>query len=166
MSCQLFTLSFYVFGLLSLDVDVKRWHWWWWYCIILADNDTHTCVCLSCIQEQQTSLHIASRLGHVADTILLLQHGASADAVTRDLYTSLHIACKEGHLKIVQTLLEFGANTSLMTKVNQIWPSQWYIFTKFLSQFFGRMKQKDKEINIVRPYHISRFTRPLKEDLS
>ena len=53
----------------------------------------------------------------MSDVILLLQHGASVDAATRDLYTSLHIASKEGHLTIVQTLLEHGANTALLTKV-------------------------------------------------
>ncbi len=47
-------------------------------------------------QEQQTPLHIASRLGNVDIVMLLLQHGADVDANTKDSYTPLHIAGKEG----------------------------------------------------------------------
>ena len=47
-------------------------------------------------REQQTPLHIASRLGNVDIVMLLLQHGAQVDAVTKDMYTALHIAAKEG----------------------------------------------------------------------
>ena len=36
------------------------------------------------VQERQTALHIASRLGNVDNVVLLLQHGASPDAVTHD----------------------------------------------------------------------------------
>lgn len=41
-------------------------------------------------------MHIASRLGNVDIVMLLLQHGASVDSTTKDLYTALHIAAKEG----------------------------------------------------------------------
>lgn len=47
-------------------------------------------------REQQTALHIASRLGNVDIVMLLLQHGAQVDATTKDMYTALHIAAKEG----------------------------------------------------------------------
>ena len=47
-------------------------------------------------REQQTPLHIASRLGNVDIVMLLLQHGAQVDAVTKDMYSALHIAAKEG----------------------------------------------------------------------
>lgn len=47
-------------------------------------------------REQQTPLHIASRLGNVDIVMLLLQHGAKVDNTTKDMYTSLHIAAKEG----------------------------------------------------------------------
>lgn len=47
-------------------------------------------------REQQTPLHIASRLGNVDIVMLLLQHGAQVDATTKDMYTALHIAAKEG----------------------------------------------------------------------
>lgn len=51
---------------------------------------------LDCSQEEQTPLHVASRLGNVDIVMLLLQHGAGVDATTKDLYTPLHIAAKEG----------------------------------------------------------------------
>ena len=70
-----------------------------------------------CSQERQTALHIASRLGNVDNVVLLLQHGASPDAATHDLYTALHIAAKEGHDEVVRILLEHGANQTLMTNV-------------------------------------------------
>ena len=69
------------------------------------------------LQEQQTPLHIASRLGNVDNVVLLLQHGASPDATTKDLYTPLHIAAKEGHEEVAAVLLEHGANQNLTTKV-------------------------------------------------
>ena len=72
----------------------------------------------TCLKEQQTPLHIASRLGNVDNVSVLLQHGASPDAVTRDMYTPLHMAAKEGFLEVVQLLLDQGANQTLTTKVN------------------------------------------------
>ena len=60
-------------------------------------NDDQT---LLCFQEQQTPLHIASRLGNVDIVVLLLQSGAQVDANTKDLYTALHIAAKEGQEEV------------------------------------------------------------------
>jgi len=54
--------------------------------------------------------------------VLLLQHGASPDAATHDLYTALHIAAKEGHDEVVRILLEHGANQTLMTNVRRLSP--------------------------------------------
>ena len=51
-------------------------------------------------QEEQTPLHIASRLGNVDIVMLLRQHGADVDATTKDLYTPLHIAAKEGQEEV------------------------------------------------------------------
>ena len=70
-----------------------------------------------CLQEQQTPLHIAARLGNVDNVVLLLQHGASPNAVTKDQYTPLHIAAKEGHEEVASVLLEHDANLNLTTKV-------------------------------------------------
>lgn len=53
------------------------------------------------LQEEQTPLHVASRLGNTDIVMLLLQHGASIDAPTKDLYTPLHIAAKEGQEEVV-----------------------------------------------------------------
>lgn len=69
------------------------------------------------LQEQQTPLHIAARLGNVDNVVLLLQHGAKPDATTKDLYTPLHIAAKEGHEEVASVLLEHDANLNLTTKV-------------------------------------------------
>jgi ankyrin repeat protein len=69
------------------------------------------------LQERQTALHIAARLGNVDNILLLLQHGASPDSATHDLYTALHIAAKEGHEEVVRVLLDNGANQTVMTKV-------------------------------------------------
>lgn len=52
------------------------------------------------MQEEQTPLHVASRLGNVDIVMLLLQHGADVDATTKDLYTPLHIAAKEGQEEV------------------------------------------------------------------
>lgn len=56
----------------------------------------HFCNILAAFQEQQTPLHIASRLGNTDIVSLLIQHGAAVDAATKDQYTPLHIAAKEG----------------------------------------------------------------------
>ena len=52
--------------------------------------------------------------------VLLLQHGASPDAPTKDLYTPAHIAAKEGHNDVALALSEHGANLDLTTKVTII----------------------------------------------
>lgn len=52
------------------------------------------------MKEEQTPLHIASRLGNVDIVMLLLQHGASVDTTTKDMYTALHIAAKEGQEEV------------------------------------------------------------------
>lgn len=64
-------------------------------------------ICIVCPQEEQTPLHVASRLGNVDIVMLLLQHGAGVDATTKDLYTPLHIAAKEGQEEV--RLLMFRA---------------------------------------------------------
>ena len=68
-------------------------------------------------QEQQTALHIASRLGNIEVASMLLQAGAQVDASTKDNYTPFHIACKEGHLEMVDLLLDHGADMTATTKV-------------------------------------------------
>ena len=70
------------------------------------------------VQEHQTALHIAARLGSVDCALMLLDNGATPDAATVEQYTPLHIAAKEGHEDVVQLLLERGANSSLATSVS------------------------------------------------
>lgn len=72
-------------------------------------------------KEQQTALHIASRLGNVDIVAILLQHGAAVDAVTKDSYTALHIAAKEGQEEVASLLLDQGANLTATTKVCFHW---------------------------------------------
>lgn len=70
-------------------------------------------------QEDQTPLHIASRLGKTDIVQLLLQHMAHPDAATTNGYTPLHISAREGQLETAAVLLEAGASHSLATKVSR-----------------------------------------------
>ena len=72
---------------------------------------------LCCPQEDQTPLHIASRLGKTEIVQLLLQHMAHPDAATTNGYTPLHISAREGQVETASVLLEAGASHSLATKV-------------------------------------------------
>lgn len=69
------------------------------------------------LQEDQTPLHIASRLGKTEIVQLLLQHMAHPDAATTNGYTPLHISAREGQVETASVLLEAGASHSLATKV-------------------------------------------------
>jgi hypothetical protein len=66
----------------------------------LSDTPMALLLRQSMFQEQQTPLHIASRLGNVDIVMLLLQHGAAVDSTTKDMYTALHIAGKEGQEEV------------------------------------------------------------------
>lgn len=72
---------------------------------------------LCLLQEDQTPLHIASRLGKTEIVQLLLQHMAHPDAATTNGYTPLHISAREGQVETASVLLEAGASHSLATKV-------------------------------------------------
>uniref|UniRef100_A0AAQ4QHN0 Ankyrin 2a, neuronal n=1 Tax=Gasterosteus aculeatus aculeatus TaxID=481459 RepID=A0AAQ4QHN0_GASAC len=67
-------------------------------------------------QEDQTPLHISSRLGKTDIVQLLLQHMAHPDASTTNGYTPLHISAREGQVETAAVLLEAGASHSLATK--------------------------------------------------
>uniref|UniRef100_A0A8C9RQN6 Ankyrin 3 n=1 Tax=Scleropages formosus TaxID=113540 RepID=A0A8C9RQN6_SCLFO len=67
-------------------------------------------------QDDQTPLHIASRLGKAEIVQQLLQHGASPDAATTSGYTPLHLAAREGHEDVASVLLDHGALLSVTTK--------------------------------------------------
>lgn len=71
-------------------------------------------------QDDQTALHISSRLGKVDIVQQLLQRGASANAATTSGYTPLHLASREGHHDVASLLLEQGASLTATTKVRCI----------------------------------------------
>uniref|UniRef100_A0AAQ5ZMQ4 Ankyrin 3a n=1 Tax=Amphiprion ocellaris TaxID=80972 RepID=A0AAQ5ZMQ4_AMPOC len=68
------------------------------------------------LQDDQTALHISSRLGKVDIVQQLLHCGASANAATTSGYTPLHLAAREGHQDVAAMLLENGASLSSSTK--------------------------------------------------
>lgn len=69
------------------------------------------------MQDDQTALHIASRLGKVEIVQQLLHSGASANAATTSGYTPLHLAAREGHQDVAAMLLENKASLDSSTKV-------------------------------------------------
>ena len=56
-------------------------------------------------------------MGNVDNVLLLLQHGADPEAVTKDGYTPLHIAAKEGHEDVISVLIDQSASPNSVTKV-------------------------------------------------
>uniref|UniRef100_A0A8C7U0L0 Ankyrin 3 n=1 Tax=Oncorhynchus mykiss TaxID=8022 RepID=A0A8C7U0L0_ONCMY len=68
------------------------------------------------LQDDQTALHISSRLGKADIVQQLLQRGASANAATTSGYTPLHLAAREGHEDVAAMLLDQGASLSASTK--------------------------------------------------
>jgi len=70
------------------------------------------------LKDNQTALHIASRVGDVSTVELLISRGASMNIVTSDGYTPLHIAAKEGHEDVASLLLEHGVSSAPTTKAS------------------------------------------------
>lgn len=70
------------------------------------------------VQDDQTALHISSRLGKIDIVQQLLHCGASANAATTSGYTPLHLAAREGHEDVATMLLENGASLSSSTKAS------------------------------------------------
>uniref|UniRef100_A0A8C5HFC8 Ankyrin-3-like n=1 Tax=Gouania willdenowi TaxID=441366 RepID=A0A8C5HFC8_GOUWI len=66
--------------------------------------------------DDQTPLHISSRLGKANIVLQLLENGARPDATTSSGYTPLHLSAREGHRDIAATLLDHGADLSITTK--------------------------------------------------
>jgi ankyrin repeat protein len=60
----------------------------------------------------ETPLHKAACWGHDAILQLLLNHGASVNAVNKEGDTPLHDAAREGHVDILQLLLNHGASVN------------------------------------------------------
>uniref|UniRef100_A0A3B4B5L5 Uncharacterized protein n=1 Tax=Periophthalmus magnuspinnatus TaxID=409849 RepID=A0A3B4B5L5_9GOBI len=70
--------------------------------------------CNTC--DDQTALHIASRLGKPDIVQQLLSNGACPDSTTSSGYTPLHLAAREGHRDIAAALLDQGAGQGVTTK--------------------------------------------------
>jgi ankyrin repeat protein len=66
-----------------------------------------------------TPLHEAARGGHVDILQLLLNHGASVNAVTNHGYTPFHHAARVGHVDILQLLLNHGASVNAVDKYGE-----------------------------------------------
>jgi ankyrin repeat protein len=61
-----------------------------------------------------SSLHLASKNGHLIVVLRLLEHGADLTTVDRDGWTALHYACFENHESVVLVLLHNGADVNRM----------------------------------------------------
>ncbi|MDN5247985.1 MAG: ankyrin repeat domain-containing protein [Wolbachia endosymbiont of Tyrophagus putrescentiae] len=61
---------------------------------------------------QMTSLHLASRYGHIDVVRTLINNGANIEARSGNQYTPLHLAVTGSHLPIVDLLIENGANVN------------------------------------------------------
>lgn len=59
--------------------------------------------------ENETPLHIAATLGHLAFAQVLVQAGASVDHMNNELYTPLMLAVENNHMSVVLYLLAAGA---------------------------------------------------------
>ena len=87
------------------------------------------------MQDQHTTLHVASRTGDSDTVELLLKGGANVDAVTSDQYTALHIAAKDGHDDIARVLLSYSvASCKMTTKVFKNNSQSEYYMNKTLEQ--------------------------------
>uniref|UniRef100_A0A667XE13 Ankyrin 1 n=1 Tax=Myripristis murdjan TaxID=586833 RepID=A0A667XE13_9TELE len=68
------------------------------------------------VQDDQTPLHCAARMGHKELVKLLLEHKANPDSATTAGHTPLHIAAREGHVHTIRILLDGAAQQTKMTK--------------------------------------------------
>lgn len=72
------------------------------------------------MQDDQTPLHCAARMGHKELVKLLLEHKANPDSATTAGHTPLHIAAREGHAHTTRILLDGNAQQIKMTKVSLV----------------------------------------------
>uniref|UniRef100_A0A8C8BM08 Ankyrin-1 n=1 Tax=Otus sunia TaxID=257818 RepID=A0A8C8BM08_9STRI len=68
------------------------------------------------LQDDQTPLHCAARIGHTSMVQLLLENNANPNLTTTAGHTPLHIASREGHVDTALALLQKGASQTCMTK--------------------------------------------------
>lgn len=72
------------------------------------------------VQDDQTPLHCAARIGHTSMVKLLLENDASPNLATTAGHTPLHTAAREGHVDTALALLEKEASQACMTKVQPL----------------------------------------------
>jgi ankyrin repeat protein len=65
------------------------------------------------------ALHLAAKYGKTYAVQILLEKGASVNALTTDNETPLHLACKCGDLKTVALLIEKGASVNALKTDNE-----------------------------------------------
>ena len=92
----------------------------WCHIFLHCEVNRQSIIVFVSLQDDQTALHISSRLGKADIVQQLLQRGASANAATTSGYTPLHLAAREGHEDVAAMLLDQGASLSASTKVNVI----------------------------------------------
>ena len=74
-----------------------------------------------CGEEEETSLHLAARMGQAASVIrLLLDHGADVNARRRDGRTAWMLAARGGSDEIVKVLEEAGARREPLTALDAL----------------------------------------------
>lgn len=64
---------------------------------------------------RETALYQAVFAGHREIVSILLERGASIDAVDDNGFTLIHYACKHGNVSIVEILLEHSVNFNIRT---------------------------------------------------
>eukprot|EP00941_MAST-03F_sp_MAST-3F-sp1_P001254 g1254.t1 len=67
-------------------------------------------VSISVGENEEVPLFIAAKMGRVAATVTLLEHGAEHSAANCFGTTPLYIAAHKGHAEVVETLIEAGAD--------------------------------------------------------
>lgn len=68
-------------------------------------------------EDERSALHLAAGYGHGELVVVLLQKGATKDAVDKDGRTPLHLAAGNGHLPAVHALVGASVDTSLRDHV-------------------------------------------------
>lgn len=75
---------------------------------------------LSSYNGRETPLHEACECGgRIEVARLLINHGASIEAVNEQGQTALHLACRHGHLRTIYLMVESGANVSVKDNVGR-----------------------------------------------
>ncbi|WP_257294697.1 ankyrin repeat domain-containing protein, partial [Endozoicomonas sp. YOMI1] len=68
-----------------------------------------------CLYPEKTPLHVAAAEGRSDIVNGLLEHGANANASTKDGITALHCAAGKGDEATVRCLVKYGANVNALT---------------------------------------------------